>query len=106
MFDAENFYESVSEIIKYGNSYIYRTDALSFQNPTGTQAVVRYSYDDEHVLVVVNSFKNAKALNITLDGNYIIENSLYKSNDSVSGNVFKIDEMSDFSGNVYLLKKE
>lgn len=106
MFDAENFYESVSEIIKYGNSYIYRTDALSFQNPTGTQAVVRYSYDDEHVLVVVNSFKNAKALNITLDGNYIIENSLYKSNASVSGNVFKIDEMSDFSGNVYLLKKE
>lgn len=77
MFTAEEFYEEVSPIIMKGNSYIYRTDKCSFYTPTGSQAVLRYSEDKEEALLVVNTFKNAKHIDLSLMGNYVISNGLY-----------------------------
>jgi len=106
LFKAEEFYEKVSPIIKRGNSYIYRTDACSFYSPTGTQSVVRYSEDGEYALVVCHSFKNAKELIIELKGNYVLSESLYGSECVTDKNILKLTPAADFSGNVYLFKKQ
>lgn len=104
VFKAEEFYEKVSTIIKRGSSYIYRTDPCSFYSPSGTQAVVRYSDDERQALIVVHSFKNMKSIEIKLKSGYKIEESLYKCEACIENNIFKINSMKDFSGNVYLLK--
>ncbi len=105
MWKAERFYEKVSPIIKRGNSYIYRTDICSFSSPQGTQAVVRYSEDEEQLLIVAHSFENAKELAIELKGEYTLVESLYKSAHFVKSTKLVISPNSDFEGNVYLLKK-
>lgn len=105
MFEAERFYEKVSPIIKHGNSYIFRTDICSFHSPTGTQAVVRYSEDENYALVVTHSFEERKELEIVLKDNYIIESSLYPIQAQIDNKKLKIIPSFDFSGNVYLLKK-
>ena len=106
VFKAEEFYEKVCPIIKHGDSYIYRTDACSFYSPTGTQAVVRYSENEENALVVCHSFKDAKELIIELKGNYVLSESLYDSECAIDKNILKLTPSADFSGNVYLLKKQ
>lgn len=105
MFEAEQFYERVSPIIKRGNSYIYRTDICSFYTPTGTQAVVRYSEDGNKAIVVMHSFENAKAIHIELKGNYAVKDSLYKSEAVTDGRNLIINPSCDFIGNVYYLEK-
>lgn len=106
MTKAENFYEKVSPIIKRGNSYIYRTDICSFHSPTGTQAVVRYSEDENSALVVCHSFKDAKELDIELKNSYVLKESLYKSDCDVFGKIIKFKPHSDFCGNVYLFERK
>lgn len=106
MFKAEEFYEKVSPIIKHGNSYIYRTDICSFHSPTGTQAVVRYSEDGKFALVVCHSFEKAQQLEIVLNGNYQLKESLYKSQCDICGNTLRHSPKADFCGNVYLLESK
>ena len=105
MFEAENFYEQVSPIIKRGNSYIYRTDLCSFHTPTGTQAVLRYSDDESQLLAVVHSFEDAKQLEIDTKENYKLVKSLYNTSIEVSRNKLVFNPQSDFCGNVYLFER-
>ena len=105
VYSAENFYSEVSNIIKRGNSKIYRTDKCSFSAPHGTQAVVRFSEDGEKALVVAHSFEDAKMLEIEIDGGYKIAKSLYDGGAKMSGNKLIISPTEDFMGNVYLLTK-
>lgn len=105
VFAAENFYSEVSDIIKKGNSYIYRTDKCSFSNPTGTQCVIRYSEDRNRALLITHSFKNKKELQITIPTGYKIEKSLYKSWAHLEGDELTLSPTEDFQGNVYLLIK-
>lgn len=105
MFAAEKFYLKVANIIKEGDSYIYRTSSCCFRNPTGTQAVLRYSLSRDKALVVVHSFEDMCPMKIELNGKYIIEDSLYESNAIITDSVFKVKNMCDFSGNVYLIKR-
>lgn len=103
MFDAENFYEKVSHIIRRGNSFIFRTDECSFHSPTGTQVVIRYSESKDEALAVVHHFRNAQAMNIALDGDYRIAEKLYPDDTETCGNIIHINPGKDFSGNVYYL---
>ena len=105
MFTAEEFYEEVSPIIMKGNSYIYRTDKCSFYTPTGSQAVLRYSEDKEEALLVVNTFKNAKHIDLSLKGNYVTSKSLYPSQAVILDEKLSIKNCKDYVGNVFLLKK-
>ena len=101
---AEEFYEKVSDIIKDGRSYIYRTDFINNRKPQGTQAVVRYSKDRSRVLVVCHFFENAKEMTLELDGDYEIEDSLYENKSSVNGNILTVRGV-DTDANVLILKK-
>lgn len=105
MFRAENLYSEVSEIIKKGDSYVYRTDACSFSDPTGTQAVLRFAAESDRALLITHSFKNAKQLEIDIPKGYKIEKSLYGSQAKISGDKLIITPNTDFEGNVYLLSK-
>lgn len=105
MFNAEEFYEQVSSIIMRGNSYIYRTDKCSFYTPTGSQAVLRYSEIKDEALLVVNTFKNAKPIDLTLIGNYVVSKSLYPSDAKILDDKLSIRNCKDYVGNVFLLKK-
>ena len=106
MFKAEAFYEEVSDIIKYGDSYIYRTDICSFRSPTGSQAVVRYSQDKKNALVVFHSFENAKEIGIDLKAEYRISKALYDNTDiELCGTKLTISMKNDLIGNVILLER-
>lgn len=105
VFAAENLYCEVADIIKRGNSYIYRTDKCSFSDPTGTQALIRYSEDTRRALVIVHSFKNSKELSFAIPSGYKIEKSLYSSSAKIENDKFILTPNKDFEGNVYLLTK-
>ena len=102
--NAEVFYEKVSDIIKYGRSTIYRTDFINNRNPQGTQAVIRYSEDKKRVLAVVHGFNGAKKMQIELNGDYEIEDSLYSGGSTADGRILNID-IEDRTGNVIILKE-
>lgn len=105
MFRAEDLYAEVSDIIKKGDSYIYRTDCCSFSDPTGTQAVIRYAESGDKALVVAHSFKYSKTLEFEIPEGYRIENSLYNSWAEIKDGKLILKPNCDFEGNVYLLKK-
>lgn len=105
MFTAENFYAEVAPIIKKGNSRIFRTDACSFCDPTGTQAVLRFSEDGSRALVVMHALRDAKPIEMNGLCDYAIVKSLYPSEAILDGDILRIDPKTDFSGNVYLLEK-
>ena len=75
--EAEGFYESVSHIIKSGRSRIYKTQSVNYRVLKGTQAVIRYSENRDEILAVCHFFDEPDEIKIKLDGNYIIESSLY-----------------------------
>lgn len=105
VYEAEDFYFEVKDIIKKGNSKIYRTDACSFSNPTGTQAVIRFAENEEKALVVAHSFKNAKTIEIEIPDGYKLNKSLYSGGAEIKEGKLIITPKEDFEGNVYLLTK-
>ena len=105
MFRAEDLYAEVSDIIKRGDSYVYRTDECSFSDPTGTQAVVRYAEDGKRALLVAHSFRDLKTLTIDIPEGFKIEKSLYKSWATLENGKLVLTPNTDFEGNVYLLTK-
>lgn len=106
MYDAESLYEEVSDIIRYGKSKIYRThDIMNFRHPKGTQAVIRYSdNDDSKALLVYHTFENPQKLEFELDGTWEIEKTLYQGK-ITAGSKITIDESKEIFGNVVLLKR-
>ncbi len=105
VYAAEDFYCEVADIIKKGNSYIYRTDECSFSNPTGTQAVIRFSEDGQKALLVTHSFEDAKKLSFNIPSGFKIIKSLYNLNAEIDNEKIIISPENDFEGNVYLLAK-
>lgn len=75
--EAEEFYERVSHIIKRGRSRVYRTQPVNYRALNGTQAVIRYSENRDEILAVCHFFDAPDEISIRLDGDYIIESSLY-----------------------------
>lgn len=105
IYNAEAFYEDVSDIIRHGKSTIYRTeDMINFRHPKGTQAVIRYSDKGDRALIVYHTFENPKKLEVELDGKWAIEKALYPAKVSIDSKV-TIDESKEIFGNVILLKR-
>ncbi len=102
---AENFYDEVSGIVRHGKSIVYRTeDNINFRYPEGTQAVLRYADDGERALLVYHTFDNPKQLNVPVNGDWVIEKSLYDAKITVANEIV-IDEAKAIFGNVVLLKR-
>ena len=105
IYDAEDLYEKVSDIIRNGKSIIYRTsDLTNFRHPRGTQAVIRYSDKDDRALLVYHTFENPDVLTFELNGEWEIVNELYHGNVEVDSKV-TISETKSIFGNVVLLKR-
>lgn len=105
VYKAEEFYESVSDIIKYGKSEVYRTEEkYSFGNPVGTQAVLRYADGGNRALLVYHTFNNPQKITVPLKGKWEIEKMLYGGKVEVTNSV-EISENREVFGNVILLKK-
>ena len=105
LYDAENFYEEVSDIIKNGKSRVYRTNEFNNRYPEGTQAVLRVADDGKKALLVYHCFDNPKKLVIENAGEWEIEKTLYDANISVDSSIV-IDENKNIFGNVVLLKRK
>lgn len=88
--EAESFYEGVSHIIKHGRSRIYRTQPINYRALKGTQAVIRYSEDKNEILAVCHFFDEPDELKINLDGNYIIDSSLYNGGCSIDNGILTV----------------
>ena len=102
---AERFYGEVSDIIRHGKSYVFRSnEKINFRYPEGTQAVVRYSDDGERAIVVYHTFENPDVLTVPLNGEWRIEKTLYDGA-ITAGNELVINESKQIFGNVVLLKR-
>jgi len=105
VYDAEAFYEDVSDIIRHGKSIIYRScDLMNFRYPKGTQAVIRYSDKADRALLVYHTFESPEKLEFTLKGSWEIKKTLYPGK-VTAGKTIIIDETKESFGNVVLLKK-
>lgn len=103
IYKAEEFYEEISEIIKYGKSCVYRTEeTVNLRYPKGTQAVIRYFGDN--ALLVYHCFEEPKELKIPTSDNWQIQKTLYDDDISVSDKII-ISEKKEVYGNVVLLKR-
>ena len=102
---AERFYGEVSDIIRHGKSYVFRSnEKINFRYPEGTQAVVRYSDDGERAIVVYHTFENPDVLTVPLNGEWRIEKTLYDGA-ITAGNELVINESKQIFGNAVLLKR-
>lgn len=88
--EAEEFYESVSHIIKHGRSRVYRTREINYRALKGTQAVIRYSEDKSEILAVCHFFDEPDELKITLDGDYEIQSALYNEQCTADGGILTV----------------
>ena len=101
------FYREVCHLIKHGASYRFGTAVLSYRDPTGEQAVIRYSHDGREALLVVHGFERAGTIDIPLRNRYEIVDrygapvALIQTNEGVSCRF-----TNDFQGAVYYLKKK
>ncbi len=102
---AENFYQKVSHIIQYGRSCIHRTSDINYRNLKGSQAVVRYSKKRDEILVVCHFFDASDAVEIQLEDNYIVCDSLYDSAYRIQNRVLSV-KGEDRSAVVLHLKKD
>ncbi len=102
---AESFYEEVSDIIRHGKSYVYRTaDDINYRYPEGTQAVLRYADTEDKALLVYHTFDKPEKLEIPIMDKWEVDRTLYPSQIMISDNI-TIDEIKPIFGNVVLLKK-
>lgn len=88
--EAEEFYESVSHIIKHGRSRVYVTQPTNYRALKGTQAVIRYSEDRNEILAVCHFFDEPDIIKIELDGDYKIESDLYNENCTVENGILTV----------------
>lgn len=104
MLEAENFYESVSHIIKKGRSKIHRTHEINYRYLKGTQCVLRYSENRDEILVVCHFFEDNDIFEIPLEGDFIIKESLYKEQCVVENGTLKLYGRKNCAA-VFLLSK-
>lgn len=62
------FYETIKPVIRQGDQYIYRNIGPSYNNPTGSQVVVRKN--EQYVLLIAHSFDAPAPVQIPLEGTY------------------------------------
>ncbi|TPR56869.1 glycoside hydrolase family 36 protein [Enterococcus sp. OL5] len=66
------FYRRVSSIIKSGYSRRFGKRVLSYRDPEGSQAVIRYAKDGSEALLVLHGFKKAEKVIVSIEGDYEI----------------------------------
>lgn len=105
--DGITLYKTVSSIIKTGYSYRYGMPILSYRDPIGEQAIVRYNNDKSEALIILHGFKDAKGLEIPIESEFEIVTqygSMIQITKTKSGYFFRFT--SDFQGVVFYLKKK
>ena len=88
--EAEEFYESVSHIIKHGRSKVCRTQPVNQRALKGTQTVIRYSEDKNEILAVCHFFDEPDEIKIKLDGDYKIQSALYNEHCTADGGILTV----------------
>jgi alpha-galactosidase len=102
--EAIALYAKAAPVIKYGESRRFGTLGESWRHPTGWQALVRQSGDQ--VLVVLHTFADAPAeVSIPLQGDWDIVERFGAGQAVVSGQSLRVETASDFSGEVFLLRR-
>ncbi|MBC9707366.1 MAG: alpha-galactosidase, partial [Enterococcus sp.] len=100
------FYRKVKDIIKSGNSRRFGKSVLSYRDPKGEQAVLRYSDDGTEALLVVHGFEMAREISIETEERYEII-ARYGATVALdrSEKGFRCCFTEDFQGAAFYLKK-
>ena len=106
IYRAEELYEKVCGIIKYGKSRIYRTNLMNNRRPKGTQAVIRYSEDEKQALLVYHCYEDVKNLEIPCGEGWDIADSLYDAAIELKDGKINICETKEIFGNAVLLERK
>jgi alpha-galactosidase len=93
------FFKKVSHIIKDGVSYFYGCKILSYNNPEGWQAVVRYNEEVSETLVVFHTFggKLPKSVDIPVNGVEILSTMCSGNNKiSLENSILSVEIQDNF----------
>ena len=77
---------------------------MNYRVLRGTQAVIRYSENRDEILAVCHFFDEPDEIKIKLDGNYIIESSLYNETCAAENGILTV-KGSERDAAVLKLKK-
>lgn len=100
------FYRKVKDIIKSGDSRRFGKSVLSYRDPKGEQAVLRYSDDGTEALLVVHGFEMAREISIETEERYeIIARYGAPVTLDQSEKGFRCCFTDDFQGAAFYLKK-
>ncbi|HIY57684.1 MAG TPA: alpha-galactosidase [Candidatus Tetragenococcus pullicola] len=101
------FYQKIMPLIREGSSKRYGNPVLSYRNPVGNQAVVRYGENKEEAFVTIYHFTGENELSIPLNENYqIVATYGHCQQISVNKDTCYVKFEEDFQAITILLKKE
>jgi len=101
-------YQQAAPTIRSGRSRRIGDWGTSLRHPAGWQAVVRYSDDARHLLVVIHTFENGPSrVEVQLDGEWAVTASFYSDVKDlvVAGGAIQVDQLRPFDGVVVLLER-
>jgi alpha-galactosidase len=100
------FYRKVKDIIKSGYSRRFGPPVLSYRDPMGEQAVIRYGKDGLRALLLLHGFKGARTITVETEGNYKIVDT-YGADVALKkiGQSFQCRFTNDFQGAAIYLEK-
>ena len=101
-------YQQAAPTIRSGRSRRIGDWGTSLRHPAGWQAVVRYSDDASHLLVVIHTFENGPSrVEVQLDGEWDVTASFYSDVKDlvVAGGAIQVGQLRPFDGVVVLLER-
>ena len=101
---AENFYDNISHIIKYGHSKITADRSLNISHPRGSQIVTRTLGNE--MLVVCHTFDEPTNIRLHIGAGYTIKEAFFPRGLSLEGDTLVLQDAKALCGMALHLIKE
>lgn len=95
--EAINFYKRINSVIIKGNQYIYREGEGSYNNPRGSQVIVRKNDETRSILAVGHGFEKSREMNVDIPKNAEIIDGFGKQNFTIVDSKLLYTPSADFS---------
>ena len=101
--NALAFYRKISHIIVSGKQYIYRTEEGSYNNPKGSQVIIRRSNKENSILAIGHSFDVPESIQIDMPANARIEEIFGESSFEINNGKLEYIPTTSYSGGAVLI---
>ncbi|MEN8791842.1 MAG: glycoside hydrolase family 36 protein [Lentimonas sp.] len=99
--EATHFYQTIKDSIRSGSSFRHGEEPLSYQRPSGCQAIIRLNTNETEAFCVVHTFEDCpENLSIPLENEWDISGTFVDSTISIeiAGKTLNIRNLKPFTG--------